>query len=181
MRRAVVLLFIGVVSMSVAVAAQGDKELVATITGPMLKGGMVSELAWDGSVLIIQTVTMDASGVMKAGYFTSPGRGMDVMASPEAPPELARYWKLKSSRVSPTGLGRITDTRDAKMPMYGIASQAQRFADAHEMGGTLQTHALVLHDSHDSFADVGRAAVRRGGVVLVACRVEPYCLRGREG
>jgi hypothetical protein len=132
--------------MSVAVAAQGDKELVATITGPMLKGGMVSELAWDGSVLIIQTVTMDASGVMKAGYFTSPGRGMDVMASPEAPPELARYWKLKSSRVSPTGLGRITDTRDAKMPMYGIASQAQRFADAHEMGGTLQTHALVLHD-----------------------------------
>lgn len=146
MRPAVLILFIAVVSMPVAVEAQGDKELVATITGPMLKGGMVSELAWDGTVLIIQTVTMEASGAMKAGYFTAPGRGMDVIASAHAPAGVARYWTLKSNRVSPTGLGRITDTHDAKMPMYGIASQAQRFADAHEMGGTLQTHALVLHD-----------------------------------
>jgi hypothetical protein len=127
-------------------AQAGDKEVVATITGPMLKGGMVSELAWDEGVLIIQTVTMETSGAMKAGYFTAAGRGMEVVPSTEAPRGMARYWKMKSNRVSPTGLGRIVDEHDSKMPMYGIASQAQRFADAHEMGGTVQTHALKLHD-----------------------------------
>jgi hypothetical protein len=146
MPRAVVLVLLTVLCMPAGGAAQGDKELVATITGAMLKGGMVSELAWDDGVLIIQTVAMDTSGVMKAGYFTAPGPGMDVVTTAQVPAGLDRYWKLKSSRVSPTGLGRITDTRDSKMPMYGIASQAQRFADAHDMGGTQQTHELVLHD-----------------------------------
>jgi hypothetical protein len=89
---------------------------------------------------------MDSSGAMRAGYFTAPGRGMELVASKQPPAGMARYWKVKSNRVSPTGLGRITDTHDAKMPMYGIASQAQRFVDAHEMGGTVQTHALKLHD-----------------------------------
>jgi hypothetical protein len=129
-----------------AFAQRPDKDLVATITGPMLEGGMVSELAWDGGTLVIQTVTMERTGVMKPSYFSTPGRGMDVVPSVQMPPGMARYWKMKSNRVSPTGLGRITDAHDAKMPMYGIASQAQRFADAHEMGGTVQTHALKLHE-----------------------------------
>lgn len=136
---------LGLVSLTSS-AQNPDKELVATITGPMLQGGMVSELAWDGGTLVIQTVTMEKSGVMKAGYFTAPGRGMDVVASTQMPSGMARYWKMKSNRVSPTGLGRIEDIHDAKMPMYGIASQAQRFADAHEMGGTIQTFGLKLHD-----------------------------------
>jgi hypothetical protein len=144
--RFVLLILASVAASSTVVAQQPDKELVATIAGPMLKGGMVSELAWDGAVLVIQTVTMDTSGVMKAGYFTMPGRGMEVVAAVQAPAGLERYWKLKSNRVSPTGLGRITDSRDAKMPMYGIGSQAQRFADAHDMGGTVQTHVFQLHD-----------------------------------
>lgn len=139
-----ILVFAGVASVSFA--QNPDKEVVATITGPMLKGGMVSELAWDGGLLVIQTVAMEQTGVMKAGYFTASGRGMDVVAASEPPAGLARYWKLKSNRISPTGLGRITDAHDSKMPMYGIASQAQRFADAHDMGGTVQTHSLQLHD-----------------------------------
>ena len=142
-----ILLTLAVVAVASPSFAQNpDKELVAAITGPMLKGGMVSELAWDEGVLIIQTVTMETSGVMKAGYLTAPGRGMDIVTSANMPAGMARYWKMKSSRVSPTGLGRIVDTHDAKMPMYGIASQAQRFNDAHEMGGTVQTHGLKLHD-----------------------------------
>jgi hypothetical protein len=144
--RFVLLILASVAASSTVFAQQPEKELVATITGPLLKGGMVSELAWEGSVLVIQTVTMDTSGVMKAGYFTTPGRGMEVVAAAQAPAGLERYWKLKSNRVSPTGLGRITDSRDAKMPMYGIGSQAQRFADAHDMGGTVQTHVFQLHD-----------------------------------
>jgi hypothetical protein len=131
---------------STSFAQNPDKELVATIAGPMLRGGMVSELAWHEGVLIVQTVAMEATGVMKAGYFTVPGHGMEVVASAHAPAGMARYWTLKSNRVSPTGLGRITDSNDAKMPMYGIGSQAQRFADAHEMGGTVQTYGLELHD-----------------------------------
>ena len=146
MRRSLAL-FIAATICSVTLNAQrGDKELVATITAPMLQGGMVSELAWDGGILIIQTVAMEKSGAMRAGYFTAPGRGMELLASAQAPAGMASYWKLKANRVSPTGLGRIIDTQDAKMPMYGIASQAQRFVDAHEMGGTIQTHALKLHD-----------------------------------
>jgi hypothetical protein len=145
--RSAALVLTTVATLAIDVSAQrGEKELVATITGPMLKGGMVSELAWDGSVLIIQTIAVDASGVMKAGYFTAPGRGMDVVAAPDAPPAMVRYWKMKASRVSPTGLGRISDSHDAKLPMYGVGSQSQRFVDAHEMGGTVQTHALRLHD-----------------------------------
>jgi hypothetical protein len=141
------LLSVVMLTLSGSAGAQGgDKEVVATITGPMLKGGMVSELAWDEGVLVIQTVTMEPTGAMKAGYFTAAGRGMEVIAAAKPPAGLERYWKMKSSRVSPTGLGKITDKHDAKMPMYGIASQAQRLADAHEMGGTVQTHALMLRD-----------------------------------
>jgi hypothetical protein len=141
------LFVVAVLTLPASVAGQrSEKELVATISGSTLNGGMVSELAWDGSVLFIQTVAMEPSGVMKPSYFTVPGPGMEVLASAEPPAALDRYWKMKSSRLSPTGMGRISDTHDTKMPMYGIASQEQRLADAHEMGGTVQTHALMLHD-----------------------------------
>jgi hypothetical protein len=130
---------------AVALSAQRpDKELVATLTAPMLDSGIVVGLAWDGGTLIIQSASMDTNGVMKPGYFTTPGKGMDVMAQKQAPPALMRYWKMKSSRVSPTGLGKITTGRDASMPMYGIASLEQRLADAHEFGGTRQVHELRI-------------------------------------
>ena len=145
--RRMTMLSIAVLILSVTAGAQGgDKELVATITGPMLRGGMVSELAWDGGVLVIQTVAMLPTGALKAGYFTQAGAGMDVVPSATPPAGLERYWKMKAARVSPTGLGKIVDNHDSKLPMYGIASLQQRLADAHAMGGTVQTHALRLHD-----------------------------------
>lgn len=125
-------------------AQRGDKELVATITGPMLKGGIVAALAWDRGTLIIQSAAMERTGVLRAGYFTTEGTGMDVIALKEAPPSVASYWKRKASRTSPTGLGRITSARDVRLPMYGIASLQQRLADAHAMGGTQQSHELRL-------------------------------------
>ena len=132
------------VSAAVVSGQRADKELVATITGPMLKGGIVAGLAWEGGTLIIQSAAMEPTGALKAGYFTTEGRGMDVVPLKDAPPGLAEYWKKKSSRTSPTGLGRITTARDARLPMYGIASLEQRLADAHEMGGTQQSHELRL-------------------------------------
>ena len=145
MRRIVGRLAIAVVAAASTVLAQaGDKELVATITGPMLKGGIVAALAWDGGTLIIQSAVMEPTGRLKPGYFTTEGPGMDVRALPVAPAAVDRYWKKKSSRVSPTGFGKITSGRDSKLPMYGIASLEQRLMDAHEMGGAQQTHELRL-------------------------------------
>jgi hypothetical protein len=111
----------------------------------MLRGGIVSELAWDGGVLIIQTVAIEPSGAMRAGYFTRAASGMDVVATTKVPAGLDRYWKMKSSRVSPSGLGRIADHHDSKLPLYGIASLERRLADADAMGGTVRTHTLMLN------------------------------------
>jgi hypothetical protein len=47
--------------------------------------------------------------------------------------------------VSPTGLGRIESAMDAKLPMYGIASQEKRLSDAVDMGGMQQKHVLRLN------------------------------------
>jgi len=129
---------------SAAFAQNNDRELVAVIGGPALKGGIVSALSWDGGTLIIQTAAMDATGALKAGYFQSAGRGMEVVPLASAPAAVDRYWKMKSSRTSPTGLGQITSKKDAKMPVYGVGSLERRVREAAETGGTDQTSELRL-------------------------------------
>jgi hypothetical protein len=51
---------------------------------------------------------------------------------------------MKSSRISPTGLGRISLTSDTKLPQYGIGSLERRLGDAVAMGGTMTTYVLRL-------------------------------------
>jgi hypothetical protein len=131
-----------------------DKELVAVVSGPALAGGIVSSLAWDGNALIVQTAAANSDGSLTGRYFSVPGRGMEVRSLAAPPPGVAAYWTMKSSRVSPTGLGRITVWTDKKMPMYGIASQGQRISDAVDMGGMVTTHevrigSLVVHRRRD--------------------------------
>jgi hypothetical protein len=143
----VVLTFTLVLLLVTAADAQRtDKELVATISGPALGNGIVSELAWEGGVLIIQSVAMEPTGRLSPRYFTVPGPGMDVRPMPTAPAGLARYWQMKSNRVSPTGLGRITTTNDSKLPMYGVGTLEQRMLDAEAFGGTVVTHDLRIND-----------------------------------
>jgi hypothetical protein len=61
------------------------------------------------------------------------------------------YWRRKSNRVSPTGLGRIELKSDTKMPQFGVGDLERRLGDAVEMGGT-QTNTevrlgpLLLHE-----------------------------------
>ena len=134
----------------VAGAQAPDKELVATLSGPPLRGGIVSGVAWAGGTVIIQTVALEADGTRAAHYFVVPGPRMQLREMKDAPAGVERYWQVKASRVSPTGLGKITTDADAKMPMYGIASQEKRLLEANEMGGTRVTHelrigALLLH------------------------------------
>jgi len=132
---------------SLAAAAQSpDKELVATISGTALAGGVVAGLAWDGGTLIIQTVAIEKDGTRSPRYLIVPGRGMKVRAVAEVPPGVERYWAMKASRVSPTGLGTITMKDDSKLPMYGVASQERRLLDAMDMGGSRVTHELRLDE-----------------------------------
>lgn len=146
MRGLIVLLAIAAaVHPSTVFAQAGDRELVATISGPMLRGGIVAGLAWDGGMLIIQSAAMDANGALKADYFQSPGKDMDIVALKVPPAAVERYWKFKSNRVSPTGLGKITSAKDSKMPMYGVGSLERRISDAYDMGGTQQTRELRLN------------------------------------
>ena len=149
--RHVMLLTVALLCGSRALTAQApDKELVATISGPALSGGIVSGLAWDGGVLIVQTAAMQKDGTRSARYLTVPGPGMRVGELAEAPPGVERYWQMKASRTSPGGLGKITLNSDSKLPMYGIASQERRLLDSMDMGGIRVTHELrigelVLH------------------------------------
>jgi hypothetical protein len=125
-------------------AQSAEKQLVMTITSEQLKGGVVSEIIWDGGVLVLQGVFAQPSGELAAQYFIQPARGIAVEQR-DAPTEAAaKYWDTKSKTLSPTGLGRVTVAKDEKMPMYGIATQAQRMDDAADMGGMQVLHTVRL-------------------------------------
>jgi Tol biopolymer transport system component len=134
-----------------AAAQNAEKQLVVTITSEQLKGGVVSEITWDGGTLVLQGVFARPSGELEAQYFVTPARDISLQQRTEHTPASAKYWEMKSRTVSPTGLGRITTAKDEKMPMYGIASQEQRMYDATQMGGTQVLHVvklgeLILHE-----------------------------------
>jgi hypothetical protein len=136
-----------------AYAQTAEKQLVVTITSEQLKGGVVSEIAWDGGILVLQGVFARPSGELEAQYFVTPAKDISLQQRTEHTPASAKYWEVKSRTVSPTGLGRITIGKDEKMPMYGIASQEQRMHDATQMGGTQVLHVvklgpLVMHERH---------------------------------
>jgi Tol biopolymer transport system component len=125
-------------------AQAAEKQLVMTITSEQLNGGLISEIAWDGGALVLQGVFAKPSGELSAKYFVQPARGVALQERQEHTEASARYWEIKSRQLSPTGIGRITTGKDAKMPMYGIASQEQRMRDANDMGGTQVLHTIKL-------------------------------------
>lgn len=134
-----------VVALSAPAAAQTlDKELVATLSGPALDRAIVSELLWDEGMLIIQSAAMRPDGELIPRYFAAPGPNMELRQLQAAPETADRYWKMKASRISPTGLGKITNRTDSKMPMYGIGKLQDRMLNAVEMGGMDTTHELRL-------------------------------------
>jgi hypothetical protein len=134
-----------------AFAQRAERQLVVTITSEQLKGGVVSEIAWDGGTLVLQGVFAKPSGELEAQYFVTPAKNIQLTSQPSHTEASAKYWEMKSRRVSPTGVGTISLAKDAKMPMYGIASQEQRMVEANEMGGTQVLHTvrlgtLLLHE-----------------------------------
>jgi hypothetical protein len=132
-------------------AQNAERRLIVTITSEQLKGGVVSEITWDGGTLVLQGVFARPSGELEAQYFVTPAKDIDLQQRSEHTAASAKYWEMKSRTISPTGLGKITIGKDEKMPIYGIASQEQRMQDAHEMGGMQVLHvvklgSLVIHE-----------------------------------
>ena len=121
---------------------QPDKQLVVTITAEELRGGIVSEVTWDGGVLLLQGVFAELGGELKAQYFVKPADRITLEKRDQQSDESLAYWRMKSSRISPTGLGRISSKSDTQMPQFGIGSLERRLGDAHNMGGT-QTKSVI--------------------------------------
>ena len=139
------------VALAAAAQQQAEKELIVTITGPQLKGGMVSEVTWDGSTLLLQGVFSELGGELKTQYFVVPTDSTKLEHRDAQTDASLDYWKRKASRTSPTGLGRIEIGSDTKMPQFGIGGLERRIGDAVEMGGTQTTVRvklgnLVMHE-----------------------------------
>ena len=124
-----------------------EKQLVFSISGEDLRGGVVSEVTWDGGILLVQGVFADSTGTLKAKVLRQGRRHDDGRTQSRSVAGLTRgTWASKSSRTSPTGLGRISVSTDTKLPQYGIGSQARRLGEAVDLGGTVSLHIIKLRD-----------------------------------
>jgi hypothetical protein len=139
-----------------AAAQTAEKQVIVTITAAELKGGVVSEIAWDAGALVLQGVFANPDGTLSAQYFVAPAANVALQQRTEHTAGSAKYWEVKSRTLSPTGLGRITTATDAKLPMYGIAGQSQRMSDAVAMGGTQKLHVVRLNKLtlHERVGDI---------------------------
>ena len=148
--------FLLMIAAAAPVYAQAvEKQTVVTITSEQIEGGILSEITWDGGVLMLQGVIAQPDGQLAARYFVVPAEGITLEKRKEPTPAADKYWRMKANRLSPTGLGRILGGSDQYMPMYGIAGgregQQQRIADAVSMGGMQEKHVLrigtlVIHE-----------------------------------
>ena len=134
-----------------AIAQTAERQVIVTITAAELKGGVVSEIAWDAGTIVLQGVFANPDGTLSPQYFVTPAENIALKQQTAHTDASARYWETKARTTAPTGLGRITVTEDAKLPMYGIASQEQRLQDAVTMGGTqkrfmVRLGSLTLHE-----------------------------------
>ena len=145
------LLLLFLLALAGAAPQQAEKELIVTITGPQLKGGLVSEITWDGGTLLLQGIFAEPGGELKTQYFVVPTESTKLEQRDTQTDASLDYWRKKASRTSPTGLGRIEIGADTKMPQFGIGGLERRIGDAVEMGGTQTTiivklGSLVMHE-----------------------------------
>ena len=130
---------------------QAEKELILTITAPDLKGGVISEITWDGKALLLQGVFAEPGGELKAQYFVIPAESTKLEHRKDQTDASLDYWRKKSNRLSPTGLGRVEFKTDTKMPQYGVGDLERRAVEAVELGGTqtrteVRIGSLMIHE-----------------------------------
>jgi hypothetical protein len=144
MRFVLALALIGRTLEPTASAQTLDQELVATFSGPEIEGAIVSELLWDGGTLIIQSAALRADGQLTPRYFAAPGANMELRHLVAAPASAERYWKMKASRVSPTGLGTIRLRSDAHSPAPAAVTEAVGGMANAAISGSYLTHEFQL-------------------------------------
>ena len=140
------LLICAIAASTPAAQAQAEKEIILTITAPDLKGGVVSEITWDGKALMLQGVFAEPGGELKAQYFIIPAESTQLEQRKEQTDASLEYWRKKSNRLS-----RIEFKSDTKMPQFGVGDLERRAVEAVEMGGTqtrteVRLGSLVLHE-----------------------------------
>src|SRR5437762_1509859 len=75
------------VACSIAIRAQSlEKEAIVTIAGAAIDRGIVSEIVWDGSTLIVQSAVAEADGRLSAKYYAAPGQGWNCGGSRRSRP-----------------------------------------------------------------------------------------------
>lgn len=121
-----------------------EKRTVVTISSSEIDGGIISEITWDGGVLILQGVVAEPDGQWSTRYLLVPADGIEVKKLKQPTKASQEYWDRKARRLSPTGLGRIVADSDASLPMYGVGKLERRIADSVSMGGMQQKHVLRL-------------------------------------
>ena len=55
-----------------------EKQTVLTITSEQIEGGILSEITWDGGVLMLQGVIAQPDGQLAARYFVVPAQGITL-------------------------------------------------------------------------------------------------------
>ena len=127
-----------------AFAQQAEKRHIATITASQLKGGVVSEITWDGGLLVLQGVFANPDGSLNPQYWITPADKVSLEQRTSHTEASAKYWDTKSKVLSPTGIGRIAISTDSSLPMYGIGSLQRRVNDNVDHGGTQKRHVVKL-------------------------------------
>jgi hypothetical protein len=122
-----------------------ERQVVVTIRPAELEGGILTEITWDKGALLLQGAIANPDGTLSARYVVVPAKGTNLSHLKQQTDASLEYWQKKAKRVSPTGLGRIESSMDAKMPMYGIGDLERRVNEAVDMGGTQQKHVLRLN------------------------------------
>jgi hypothetical protein len=121
-----------------------EKQKVATISAEDLQRGIVSQLAWDRGILVIQGAIADDKGQISAKYFRIAEKGVGIKLLDEPTNEMIEYWERKARRMSPTGLGTIVSATDSQIPMNSVQSREQALDNASNMGGMQVSYLLRL-------------------------------------
>ena len=121
-----------------------EKLLIASIPSAAVDDGIVSELVWEGTELVV-LVAVPRSGGYDARFYALPGPGVALRRLAAPPAGRDAYWKKKASRTSPTGLGRIEKSSDSTLPMMGVGSLERRLEGAADFGTMDQTFEVRLN------------------------------------
>lgn len=130
-------------ALALATFQSSEKLLIASIDPASMDNGAVAELVWEGTELVV-LIAVPRGWSHEPRFYALPGPGVSLRRLPSAPPGRDEYWKRKASRLSPTGLGRIEKSSDAKMPMMGIGSLENRLGNAADFGSMDQTYQVRL-------------------------------------